>query len=467
MFLLRIADPLYSQQWHLHDEAWAVDINLTTRNGTGVTIAIVDDGVQHRHPDLTRRFDSAHSWDFNDKDSDPSPTRSEQGHGTSAAGVAVAEKENGVCGQGAAPGARLVGIRLIAAGVSDYVQAQGLSHNAIANVDIYSCSWGPADDGMTLEAPEGMTSEALAWHTQGKRGRLGKGTIYVWAAGNGREQGDSCAFDGYASSMFVNAIGAIDHEGKQSWYSEGCAALMAVAPSSGSGRGITTIDLLGRQGYSPDDCTSTFGGTSSAAPLASGIIALMLQERPDLTWCDVKHVLAKGATPVDLTNHDWTIRPQYRHSYSYGFGLLKVPKLLETARGHHLVPEMKSIRTEQVAFGQRGTLPFNYSIPVRASNITFVEHVELNIQIQHPRRGAVQIVLISPDGTESIMAHRRPLDFGTTYDVYGWTFTSVRFWGSAHADGAWTVLVDDYIPDRPHDNWHGIVTAVKLNVHGY
>lgn len=67
-----------------------------------------------------------------------------------------------------------------------------------------------------------------------KRGRFGKGNIYVWAAGNGRENGDSCAFDGYASSIYVNPIGSINHLGEQSWYSEGCASLMAVTPSSGA-----------------------------------------------------------------------------------------------------------------------------------------------------------------------------------------------------------------------------------------
>ena len=135
------------------------------------------------------------------------------------------------------------------------VEAEALTHNAIGSVDIYSCSWGPADDGITMSEPGPVVQAALQQYAGQMRGRLGKGSIYVWASGNGRAEHDSCAFDGYASSPFVIAIGAIDHTGQQSWYSEGCSALMAVTPSSGAMQGITTVDLMGSAGYDPGECT--------------------------------------------------------------------------------------------------------------------------------------------------------------------------------------------------------------------
>ena len=475
-----IIDPLFSEQWHLEGHRHAVDIDHVPAgiNGTGVSIAIVDDGLQHSHPDLVRRYDAVHSWDFNDNDPDPTPTRSEHAHGTAAGGVAVAERNNGVCGSGAAYGARVVGIRLIAGGVTDLVQSQGLSHNAIANVDIYSCSWGPIDDGRSVEGPDALTEGVLAWNTNGKRGRLGKGSIYVWAAGNGRADGDSCAYDGFASSMYVNAIGAIDHHGNRSWYSEGCAALMAVTPSSGAMRGITTIDLLGNAGYTPTDCTSSFGGTSSAAPLASGLIALVLQVRPDLTWRDVKHVLAKSAVIVDPMDRDLAPRANqrgFRHSYGYGFGALKAPRMIQVARDHKLVPaNMSTIRVPMVPTTTMdphtgaisgGEMPFTYQFNMSAHSMNFIEHVELTVQLQHPRRGSVQIVLVSPYGTESIMAPRRPLDDGTQYGVEGWTFTSVRFWGetiTATPNNVWIVRINSN-----DARYHGIVTGLALAIHGY
>jgi subtilisin family serine protease len=254
----RIADPLYGDQWHLHAHPYSVDADHAGADvdGRGVTVAIVDDGLQHTHPELQTNVDLAGSYDYNDDDGDPQPTKSDQAHGTACAGVVAGARENGHCGRGVAPATRLVGVRTIAAPVTDLTEAAALSHDAISAVDVYSCSWGPYDDGRTMAAPGYLTQRALASNAGGLRGRLGKGSIYVWAAGNGRQNGDSCAFDGYASNPYVIAIGAIDHTGNQSWYSESCAALMAVMPSSGAMRGIVTADLMGHQGYTPGECTT-------------------------------------------------------------------------------------------------------------------------------------------------------------------------------------------------------------------
>ena len=83
----RIADPLYEAQWHLHTHPYSVEADLVRNaTGRGVTIAIVDDGLQHTHPDLQGNYDAAHSWDFNDNDADPTPVATTDGHGTAAAG---------------------------------------------------------------------------------------------------------------------------------------------------------------------------------------------------------------------------------------------------------------------------------------------------------------------------------------------------------------------------------------------
>lgn len=255
----RVADPLYISQWHLHSHTFSIDSDRVSDaanvSGAGITIAIVDDGLEHAHPDIHANYNAQASWDFNDGDADPAPMSRYDGHGTAAAGVAAAVKENGHCGRGVAHGAKLVGLRTIARGVTDLTEAEALTHNAIGTVDIYSCSWGPADDGITMVEPGAMVQAALQQYAGQMRGRLGKGSIYVWASGNGRQEHDSCAFDGYASSPFVIPIGAIDVTGKQSWYSEGCSALMAVTPSSGNMRGITTVDLMGTAGYDPGECT--------------------------------------------------------------------------------------------------------------------------------------------------------------------------------------------------------------------
>ena len=192
----RIIDPLYSRQWHLHNDIPCdirADSAWYTRPGKGVNIAIVDDGVEHHHPDLKDRYNADLSRDFNDGDFDPTPTRVD-GHGTSAAGAALASF-NDVCGVGVAPEAGLAGIRLIAQPVADYEEAQGLSYKN-DQIHIYSSSWGPYDDASSLEGPGSVTKEMF--QMEAVNGRGGLGSIWVWAGGNGRDDGDNCNYDGYA-----------------------------------------------------------------------------------------------------------------------------------------------------------------------------------------------------------------------------------------------------------------------------
>lgn len=441
-----VDDPLYERQWHLR--MVGEESNPTApeggRGGFDVLIGIVDDGLQHTHPELVDRYAANYSWNFNDGNSrDPSPRDPGDGHGTSAAAVAVGTKLNGHCGRGVAWGARVAGIRLIAQPVTGATEAEALSFHSEA-IRIYSNSWGPADTGYGMDAPSRVVREALAYFA-GARNR-----IYVWASGNGRDNTDSCAFDGYAGNPYVNAIGAVDYDGNQAWYSEGCSNLMAVAPSSGSsGKGITTADLMGSAGYDPSECTSNFGGTSSAAPLASGIIALLLEKNPNLSWRDVKHVIALGATQINPEHPSWhTNERGYHHSNVFGFGLLKIPNLLKTLENYHLLvdsspPAARGGMNQIFSPTIHPTNPSATSFIVNMShtNITFIEHAILRIALTHPRRGDLQIRLISPSGTVSILAERRN-DPYADYPSEGWSFSSLHFWGEAQADGLWEVQID-------------------------
>lgn len=109
-------DPLFNNQWHLRNGA-GVDINVLPVwengiSGRGVSIAMVDDGLQRTHPDISPNYLAEGSYDFNENDAYPDP-HSGDDHGTSAGGVAAAKNNNGVCGTGAAPDAKLSGMLIL------------------------------------------------------------------------------------------------------------------------------------------------------------------------------------------------------------------------------------------------------------------------------------------------------------------------------------------------------------------
>jgi len=412
--------------------------------------------LQHTHNDLKSNYKSSLSYDFNGRDSDPSPSRND-GHGTSAAGVAGAIKNNNHCGSGVAPKVSLAGIRLIAAGTYDYVEAQGMTYKN-QEIDIYSCSWGPMDDGSKMSGPGPITEQALV--RGASQGRRGKGSIFIWAGGNGKGDQDNGNYDGYANHWSTITIGATNYHGKQSWYSEDCACLTAVTPSSGSsGKGIRTVDLKGSAGYSYGECTNDFGGTSSAAPLAAGIVALMIGKRPELTARDVQHIIAKSATKIQTSNPDWS-RPNargYTHSHHFGFGLMKIPAILAETTRHTLVPPKKIVQS--IAKRYNTLIPTSVQLNV-PQHLSFIEQVLVTIEYTHPRHGFIKIEL-THDGTTSILAnYHSDRNRGTLK----WTYSTLRHWGETNeGNKPWTVK----LTDTRGTSGSGRLKNVQIKVIGY
>lgn len=246
------ADPLYSDQWYLENLAGGVDINVVPAwtdgyTGKNVTIAIVGDGVQYNHPDLSNQYMDTVSYDFIQHDGFPLPTPLLDIHETVAAGIAAATNDTN-CGVGVAYDAKLAALRVnTEAPLNDTLVSQALSWAPETNY-IYSNSWGPLDDGLRLQEPGPLTLAAL--QNGVTNGRLGKGSIYVWAAGNGLSDGgdvgrtiDNVNYDGYANSRFTIAVGSVNDMGVQTNYSEPGAAILITAPSgSSSTRNISTTD---------------------------------------------------------------------------------------------------------------------------------------------------------------------------------------------------------------------------------
>ncbi|XP_069080809.1 proprotein convertase subtilisin/kexin type 7 isoform X2 [Pleurodeles waltl] len=362
-------DPKYPHQWHLNNARRpGMDINVTgvwERNvtGRGVTVVVVDDGVEHTLADIHPNYSPEGSYDLNSNDDDPMPhpdTDNDNHHGTRCAGEIAAVPNNSFCAVGVAYGSRIAGIRVLDGPLTDSMEATAFNKHYQIN-DIYSCSWGPDDDGKTVDGPHHLGKIALQ---QGViAGRRGFGSIFVVASGNGGQYKDNCNYDGYANSIYTVTIGAVDEEGNMPFYAEECASMLAVTFSSGDKlmRSIVTSDWDLQKGTG---CTEGHTGTSAAAPIAAGMIALMLQVRPCLTWRDVQHIIVFTATKYEDRHAIWERNGAgFSHSHQHGFGLLNAWRMVNAAKIWESVPYLASYTSptlmEEQSIGQNLDLVWN------------------------------------------------------------------------------------------------------------
>ncbi|ORZ18774.1 peptidase S8/S53 domain-containing protein [Absidia repens] len=447
---LAIEDPGFDQQWHLVNQVQrGHDVNITGVWSQGITgknivVAILDDGLDMDNDDLKDNFFADGSYDFNDHTDLPKPRLSDDTHGTRCAGEIAAVK-NGVCGVGMAYDAKVAGIRILSAEITDEDEARALNYKYQEN-HIYSCSWGPPDYGEVAEAPQGIVLDAIKNGIN--NGRNGTGTIYVFASGNGGGNDDNCNFDGYTNSIYTITVGAIDRMGNHPYYSERCSAQLVVTYSSGSGGNIYTTDIGQNQ------CTDRHGGTSAAAPLAAGVFALVLSIRPDLTWRDMQYLCVQTAVPLSLEDTDWTLLPSGRmYNHKFGYGKLDAYAIVEAAKTFEKVGPQTYLQVsspENKRTIPDRTLEFNdltdtISVTqdmVDAAGLARLEHITVMVYIEHDRRGDLEVLLESPQNISSQLGAPRKYDVSAE-GLINWTFMTVKHWDEDPV-GDWTLRVIDW-----------------------
>ncbi|PDH25311.1 MAG: hypothetical protein CND84_01995 [Marine Group II euryarchaeote MED-G35] len=464
-------DPYFDDQWHLNNSGQTngeigEDANVVgvwdSFNGSGVVISVIDDGVEHSHPDLSDNYVSVHSYDWCGDDADPDPNSSD-GHGTAVAGVAAGTGNNSVGVTGAAFGASIAGHRLIACGFSDSTSADALSyHNG--EIDIYSNSWGPFDSGNILDGPGPITIAAIEDSIY--NGRSGLGNIYTWAAGNGLDADDNSNYDGYSNSRYSIAVAAITHYGEQSWYSEPGANILVTAHSNGgipqgNYEGITTTDITGSGGYDGGDVTHDFGGTSSATPLVSGVIALVLEANPDLTWRDVQNILVHSSRKNDANDSSWNMNGAgHDVSHKFGFGAVDAGAAVSLAQNWSSSGEESNASfgpytpNTGIDNGPSTWTEFNLSVPVDLR----LESIDVIVDITHDARGELDIVLQSPSGHESWLAEEHT---DNNADYSNWRFGTVQHWDES-SQGEWKLKVRDAVSGSNS----GTVNSWEVILHG-
>ncbi|KAI8592030.1 peptidase S8/S53 domain-containing protein [Geranomyces variabilis] len=448
---LQIKDPGFPRQWHLVNTITiGNDLNVTGVwkqgiTGHGSTVCFVDDGLDWHSKDLAANYYNEGSYDFNNHVQDPRPKVAEDHHGTRCAGE-VAAVRNDVCGVGVAYDAKVSGVRILGGPLTEADEAAAINFD-FHNNHIFSCSWGPADDGRSMEAPPEIVTDAVLNGIN--NGRNGKGSIFVFASGNGAASSDHCNADGYTNSIYTITVGALDRNNVHPVYSESCAAVMIVMYSS-SGQHADAIYTTDWSASSPSfGCTDTHGGTSAAAPLASGVYALVLEVRPDLTWRDMQHLTVQNAVPIALDDPGWEkTAVGRRYNNKFGYGKLDAYTLVEAARTfvsvrpqtHFLV--QPAIVRKPIPQDERLTSVLKVTAEdVMKANMSKIEHVTVVVNIDHQRRGDVEMWLTSPAGVVSQLATHRPSD-ANTEGYRNWTMMTVKHWGEDPV-GDWTFQITD------------------------
>ncbi|GMR20311.1 MAG: hypothetical protein BMS9Abin36_0906 [Gammaproteobacteria bacterium] len=453
-------DPLYIDQWHLKntgqgggvlnedidvEPVWASGIR-----GTGVRVAVVDDGLEIAHEDLAPNVVPNKSHDY--VGGGTNPTGGE--HGTSVAGLVAARGGNCLGVSGVAPRGEMVGYNLLQASISTN-EADAMTRDRVDN-HVSSNSWGAADNRGTLDASSLLWRSAI--NTGLSEGRGGLGTIYTWAAGNGHPR-DNSNYDGRANYRGVIAVAAVTDSGTKSSYSEQGANLWISAPGGefcsthtlsttdrSANAGYNTAATAGATDYVNQNYTKCFNGTSSATPVISGAISLMLEANPNLGWRDVRLILAETARKNDAGDADWksTTAP-YNFNHNYGFGVVDADAAVTRAKTWTNVGPEKTYTTS-LSMPTDGAIPDNNltgisdTITVSNSGIGSIEWVEITFTSDHTYSGDLELILTSPAGAVSLLSKQHTCGPCSTYS--GWVMGSARHLGEG-ADGDWRLRVRD------------------------
>ncbi len=459
-----VEDELSGCQWHLDNRAQrggtqGEDANVAAAHaagylGEGVQVAVVDAGIYLDHEDLAGNTDSSRSRTY--CKSSTGPFNPLDHHGTSVAGV-IAARDNDIGMRGVAPRAELHNRRLLCGRVRNVEIAEAMTDER-ASICVSNNSWG-YQDGVGV-APVSFAVD-LAINQGLTTGCGGKGIVYVWSAGNGGLVNDDANISELSNYYGVTTVGAVNATGVKSAFSESGANLWVSAPSDDAWwRGLPGVATLANYDSYRDD----FGGTSSAVPIVAGVAALVRAANPDLTWRDVKLILAASARQNDPDDSSWRegavkygeTEERYQHSRRYGFGVVDAHAAVQLAETWTNVPPM--VTETRVSREDAFQIPGpgeSISRSVKFGEaIEFVEFAQINTEFRTSRFRDLRIDLISPSGTEVMVVPAAPSETDSTPLNSFFRFGVAGLLGEPAA-GMWTLKITNKGSTSPGSlqNW--------------
>ena len=513
-----ICDPCYKLQWHLKNtdgEPDSVqyrpsagagkDINVEPvwkkgNLGQGIVIGIIDDQI-FDHEDLRENMLKKYNHNYG------SPT-GKSSHAATVAGVAVA-RANHIGLRGVAP---LASFYVLGVFTNYSYKDRNITDATARHAPITAVANNSFAKFYSLFYTYGGRAWERAVETGISKGFYGKGTVYVFGAGNSRcrhswngRMNSQCGvsstnYRGNQNHHAVITVGAVNDLDKVAYISERGANLWLCAPVGGDSHpaeyprpaGWTTHTGYYRNNVFKSKGYIALDGTSGAAPIVSGVVALMRHANPNLTWRDVKLILANSARRNNPTDAGWqagamkhgALTERYYFNRKCGFGVVDANAAVSLAEQWvNLPPRVADTTSKTRVSTQSGqTIRSNLSIQ---SDIDFIEYVDIPITLgtslprgNHPfwderwaRWYELDVKLVSPSATTSTLIISHPnmrrmrwhfayAHFDASLDGGAWRFGSAKHLGE-DPSGTWQLVIDKNGVD------HLSLAEWELRIRGY
>ena len=519
-------------------------VHVKGYSGEGVRIAVSDSGAEADHEDLydnilydeLRNYNLESPWLGNSGDAN--------GHGTSVAGLIGARAGNLKGSYGVAYNARIAAFFYV--GIEQDTTAKEIDQaNGNFDIFNYSygyshCRYTAHRDGYIEQLEYGVEKlrngkgaiyvKAAGNNWKKLLSKCTKDTAPTNPGPTDYYYGNS-ALDAFHNWPYQIVVGGYSAEGKKTSYSSPGSVLWVSAPGGEAGSDGTTYsltlnpahlqtpamlttDLSGcDRGYSQFSLgldseigvntfdkgpmenfagsgdlnpackyTAGFLGTSAAVPVASGIIALILEANPDLTWRDVKYILAKTAMQLDqdikdldhpesslgLSSHvympKWvTNTAGFKFHNYYGFGGINAKGAVDMAEnysselGDFMESSWTGSTTLTAAIPDHSATGVGHTLTV-ATDVT-IEAIQIELAVTHPKVSDLGVELTSPGGTKSVILAINSNIEGE--DIDSWILSSNAFYGE-DSQGDWTIKLIDGASSNT-----GTLTGWKIKFFGY
>ena len=475
-------DPLYGDQWHFSfitnngSDPSLMELLWEEYSGDGVHVGVYDTGVEYGHVDLNDNYDASLHVVIDGNTIDGITTPGDDDHGTMVAGIIGAEL-NGEGVVGIAWGASLTSVNIFDSTGAASINAEDPAGfyeaiEQIASFDVTNHSWG-ADPAHLLDDFD--VSTLAGFELAIETGRGGLGTSIVKSAGNDNLDTNGDALN---ASRYTITVGALLETGVPASYSNYGACLLVSSAGGDNGtngtRLITTTDVDGSY-------TDFMNGTSAAAPMVTGIVALMLQANPGLGWRDVQNILALtawhtgsaiGAGPGQNEDHTWFINDAanwngggMHFSEDYGYGNADAYGAVRMAEAYGVIgaaagtsANEATVTTGTVVSGAAIVDASNNSYDFNLAGSLEIEHVSLTISLTHSAFTDLRIFLVSAEGTEVQLYDG--WSWGDAASGLTWTYGIDALRGELAA-GTWTLKIND-----AEANDSGVLDSVRIDAYG-